>query len=138
MKIVENKKFLAPEIWTKIWNQFFPRVPKDVLPCSCPDQAFGKTTSASSSSSSLILLQKFLTTRNILARAAQKILNISTIFHNFTKKFSINWRAQRGKFFEYIIVLSGFFFRNSILILNKLARAARKIFSYIIDFSRFS
>ena len=86
----------------------------------------------------MILLQKFLPTQNILARAAQKILNISTIFHNFTKKFSINWRAQRGKFFEYIIVLSGFFFRNSILILNKLARAARKIFSYIIDFSRFS
>ena len=86
----------------------------------------------------MILLQKFLPTRNILARAAQKILNISTIFHNFTKKFSINWRAQRGKFFEYIIVLSGFFFRNSILILNKLARAARKIFSYLIDFSRVS
>ena len=86
----------------------------------------------------MILLQKFLPTPNILARAAQKILNISTIFHNFTKKFSINWRAQRGKFFEYIIDLSGFFFRNSILILNKLARAARKIFNYIIDFSRFS
>ena len=84
----------------------------------------------------MILLQKFLPTRNILARAAQKILNISTIFHNFTKKFSMNWRAQRGKFFEYIIVLSGFFFRNSILILNKLARAARKIFSYIISNSK--
>ena len=51
---------------------------------------------------------------------------------------SINWRAQRGKFFEYIIDLSCFFFRNSIIILNKLARAARKIFNYIIDFSRFS
>ena len=35
----------------------------------------------------MILLQKFLPTRNILALAAQKILNISTIFHNFTKKF---------------------------------------------------
>ena len=86
----------------------------------------------------MILLQNFLTTRNILARAAQKILNISTIFHNFTKIFSINWRARRGKFFEYTIDLSGFFFRNSILILNKLARAARKIFSYLIDFSRVS
>ena len=49
-----------------------------------------------------------------------------------------NWRAQRGKFFEQIIDLSCFFFRNSIIILNKLARAARKIFNYIIDFSRFS
>ena len=57
---------------------------------------------------------------------------------DFTKKFSIKWRAQRGKFFEYIIDLSGFFFRNSIIILNKLARAARKIFSYLIDFSRVS
>ena len=64
------------------------------------------------------------------------ILNISTIFHDFTKIFSKNWRAQRGKFFEYTIDLSGFFFRNSILILNKLARAARKIFSYLIDFSQ--
>ena len=52
-------------------------------------------------------------------------------------KFLTNWRAQRGKFFKYIINFSWVFLQKFLTTRNKLARAARKIFEYIIDFSSF-
>ena len=44
------------------------------------------------------------------------------------KKFFTNWRAQRGKFLNIPLIFHTF----SYAILNKLARAARKIFKYTI------
>ena len=52
-------------------------------------------------------------------------------------KFLTNWRAQRGKFFKYIIGFSWVFLQKFLTTRNKLARAARKIFEYMIDLSSF-
>ena len=52
-------------------------------------------------------------------------------------KFLTNLRAQRGKIFKYIFDFSWVFLQKFLTTRNKLARAARKNFEYIIHFSSF-
>ena len=62
-----------------------------------------------------------------------KIVIFSWIAPTFLKKFLTNCRAQSGNFSHTSLILHDFLFE----ILNNLARAARKIFEYCIDFSWF-